>query len=368
MRIAPCFSVACVAFALAPLGRAQEPVRARERSRADIDAGLRWLAAQQASDGSWGTKNKLALTGMSGLALLASGSTPQRGPFAPAIRRAVDFVLACQRAKGKAFWHPSNGYSAIHNHGYALLFLTQAYGEGGPLDERLRRAISLGIQATIDSQWRSGRSDGGFGYFLNRTDIPPAHRNMWRVDEASTTISQIQALRGARNAGFKVQRKALERAGDYIARSQHRATGGFYYSIGSTPPRLSFVEGSRRPTFAITAACTAVLHALGTYEGPLVDKGIAYIEGFLPPTRKKIPFFYYAHYYAAQVMHMVGGARGARWMNAIRAELAARQRQDGRWGADPEDTLAEENSEILNTAWALQILLLDRGVLPLHER
>lgn len=363
-----------LAFLAPGVARSQEqPVQAAAQPGGpDVEAGLGWLAGKQsASSGSWGNKNKLAVTGMAGLALLASGSTPQRGPYAPNIRRAIQFVLRSQRTtqgRRKAFWDPSNGYSAIHNHGYALLFLTQAYGEGGPLDDDLRRAITLGVQATVESQYTQGNSDGGFGYFLFHT-IPPAHRHMWQWDEASTTVSQIQALRGARNAGFTVPRRALERAADYIAHSRHRPTGGFHYSIGSPTPRVSFVEGSDRPTFAITAACTAVLHALGTYEGPVIDAGIAYMEQSAPPTGgKKVPFYYYAHYYAAQVMHMLPGARGRKWLKAIRAELAERQRPDGRWAADPEDTLAADDSELLNTAWALQICLIDRGALPLHER
>jgi len=370
-------SIALTGLLLAcPAARAQEqPVQAATRAAGpDVEAGLRWLASKQsATSGSWGNNNKLAVTGMAGLALLASGSTPQRGPYAASIRRAVQFVLRSQRAeegRRKAFWDPSNGYSAIHNHGYALLFLTQAYGEGGPLDDELRQAITRGVQATVESQYTpaQGKSDGGFGYFLFH-HIPRAHQHMWRWDEASTTISQIQALRGARNAGFTVPRRALERAGDYIARSRHEATGGFHYSIGSTPPRVSFVEGSDEPTFAITAACTAVLHALGTYQGPVVESGIAYMERSAPPTAgKKVPFYYYAHYYAAQVFHMLPGPRGQRWLQAIRAELSERQRPDGRWPNDPEDTLAEEDSELLNTAWALQVCLIDRGTLPLHER
>jgi hypothetical protein len=330
----------------------------------DVPAALKWLAEKQATDGSWGNRDKLALTGMAGLALLSGGSTPTRGPFAKNIQQAIEFVVACQRAHGKAFTHPSSGYSAIHNHGYALLFLTQAYGEGGPQDDKMKVAIQQGILATCDAQYPSG----GFGYWLDRHRIPREHSNMWREDEASTTISQIQALRGARNAGFTIERDALNRAAKYIADSQHKETGGFHYSIGSNPKRVSFIENDDRPTFAITAACTAVLHALGTYEGPIVERGIAYIEAFLPPARKKTPFFYYAHYYAAQVMHLVSGPRGDRWMKAVKAELTARQRADGSWPADPEDSLATADSEILNTAWSLQVVLIDSGTLPMHER
>jgi hypothetical protein len=327
-----------------------------------VEPGLRWLVGQQGQDGSWGKHDKLALTGMSGMALLASGSTPERGPYSGAISRAIEFVIASQRADGRAFTHASSGYSAIHNHGYALLFLTQCYGEGGPLDERLSAAIRLGIRATIGSQF----DNGGFGYFLYRTQVPRAHQQMWRDDEASTTISQLQALRGARNAGFTVDRRALERAAEYIARCQHGPTGGFVYSIGS--PRVSFEEGSDRPTFAITAASTAVLHALGTYRGESLQRGLDYMEPWLPPTKKRIHFFYYAHYYAAQVWHMVGGERGRRWLEAIDAELAKRQHPDGYWGADGEDSLDASDSAVLNTAWALQISQIERELLPIHQR
>ena len=44
------------------------------------------------------------------------------------------------------------------------------------------------------------------------------------------------------------------------------------------------------------------------------------------------------------------------------------QREDGRWPDEPDDGQPTHDSEILNTAWALQVLLLDEGTLPLHER
>lgn len=355
-RARPLLGLALVAWAaVSPAARAEEP------ARPGVQAGLRWLVAQQAPDGSFGKHNKLALTGMSGLALLASGSTPRRGQYAPAIARALEFVLSCQ--KERAFVHASSGYSAIHNHGYALLFVTQCYGEAGPLDARLETAIRRAVQATVGSQFKNG----GFSYFLWR-QVVHEHRDMWRDDEASTTVSQIQALRGARDAGFYVQFGALERAAKYIAESQHQPTGGFVYSIGSTPRRISFEEGSDVPTFAITAAASAVLHALGTYEGPVVERGLQYVEGFLPPTRRRLPFFYYGHYYAAQVMHMLGGPRGERWMNAVLAELTQRQHRDGYWPTDPQDSLDAGDSKILNTAWALQVAQIDRCMLPIHER
>jgi hypothetical protein len=329
----------------------------------DVPKALAWLAAGQSLDGSWGRENKLAITGMSGLALLAAGSTPERGPYAENLRRAIGFVLSCQQADGKAFQHGSSGYSAIHNHGYALLFLTQCFGEAGARNAELRAAIEKGIRATAESQ----RENGGFSYFLYDRQ-PREHMDMWSWDEASTTISQIQALRGARDAGFEVARRTLDKASRYIARSQHKNTGGYCYSIGSNPVRVSFEEGSEKPSFAVTAAAVAVLQALGTYEGPALDRGVAYLETFVASDRKKVPFFYYGHYYAAQVMHMKGGPANATWAKALRAELSARQTDEGHWPADGGDSLSTVDSQTMNTAWALQVCLLDDGTLPLHER
>jgi len=190
---------------------------------------------------------------------------------------------------------------------------------------------------------------------------------MWPFDEASTTISQIQALRGARDAGFAVDVEVIHRATDYIARCYHQETGGFVYSIGVTPPHISSYDDGR-PTFAISAASMAVLHSIGKYEGLSKERSLSYLESFHPAGRSKPPFFYFGHYYAAQVMHFVGGKKGKSWLQAITGVLTSSQRPGGYWPPDPTDTLDRNDSQILSTAWALQIVLIHQGVLPLHER
>ena len=320
---------------------------------------------QQRGVGCWGTQNRLALTSMATLAIMSSGNTPRRGPYAENVQQAVRWILGHQVRVGTyrhAFWDEKNGYSDIHNHGYALLALTQAYGESGQeLDLRMGRAIRLGIRASVESQ----HPNGGFGYFI-RQHVPPSSREMYRGDEASTTISQIQALRGARNAGFEIPAGMIEKAERYIFRSQHKPTGGFIYSLKNG--RVSFKEGSNTPTFAITAASACVLNALGTYRGPSLERAIQYMEQFVPPADKEVHFFYYGHFYAAQVMHQIGGERGRRWRDKVLKELLERQRADGSFPRAGDSHVPGDDGTLLNTAWSLQIMTMDQGVLPIHER
>jgi hypothetical protein len=327
----------------------------------DVKLALDWLASKQAPDGSFGKTNQLALTGMAGLAFLASGSTPRVGPYKENLRRAIRFTLEQQRGHGQ-FFHVSNGYSDIHNHGFALTLLAECYGMGDPAnatDHELRRAISEGIKATVESQ----ADNGGFSYFLFNDPSSTRFKEMWRDDEASTTVSQLQALRAARNAGFHVPGRAIERALDYIAACQHE-TGGFIYSLAGG--RVSFLEGSKVPSFAITAASICALQQLGRYEGRRLERGIAYMRGFEPPG-KPVDFYYYGHYYAAQAMYQYGGAGGDEWTAAILAELAEKQGKDGAF-RNGGSTLEPADDAILSTAWAAQIALISRGYLPLFTR
>jgi hypothetical protein len=61
-----------------------------------VARGLDYLAARQGRDGEWGTGGypaNVAVTSLSALAMMSSGSLPDRGKYGEHIRRALDFVL-----------------------------------------------------------------------------------------------------------------------------------------------------------------------------------------------------------------------------------------------------------------------------------
>jgi hypothetical protein len=228
------------------------------------------------------------------------------------------------------------------------------------MDLQIYKAIRRAIGACEKSQ----HPNGGFGYFLYRR--PPPGNTMMTHDEASTTISQIQALRGARNSGFSIPSRMLRKAERYIYNSQHKPTGGFYYSLKTR--RISFRDGSKTPTFAITAAAACVLNSLGTYKGNNLERAIRYMEKFRPETEEDVNFFYYGHFYASQVMHQIGGKRASTWRKAIVKELLSRQKSDGSYPRSSDSHVAGTDGTLLNTAWAVQILTMEDGLLPIYER
>src|SRR5262249_52485636 len=148
------------------------------------------------------------------------------------------------------------------------------------------------------------------------------HEGGWRYTPRSTdadisvTICQIMALRAARNAGFFVPKRTVDRCIEYVKRCQVREDGGFKYQANER-------SGS---AFARSAAGVVALHCAGVYHGPEVERGLKYLITTKPTVGglgRNLYFqhYYYGHYYAAQAMWTAGGAYWAEWYPAIREEL-----------------------------------------------
>jgi hypothetical protein len=168
------------------------------------------------------------------------------------------------------------------------------------------------------------------------------------------TICQVMALRAARNAGLKVPNETIDRCVDYVKRCQN-ADGGFRYML----------QGGGDSQFPRSAAGVVALYSAGVYEGPEIERGLAYLDQFLPRGGGGGPVgqdghFFYGHYYAVQAMWQAGGERWARWYPAIRDVLVSRQQPDGSW-ADP---VCFE----YGTAMATIVLQMPDSSVPIFQR
>jgi len=272
-----------------------------------IKEGLEYLAGlQDEKSGYFGAEGtRIAVTALSGLALLASGSLPDSGPYGLHISKTVDYLLSTQDANSGYFNGDADG-SRIHGHGYAITFLAQVYGHSRR-DREIRRALERGVQCLEEGQTK----EGGWGYVPS--DIT------W--DENSTTVCCLQALRDSQNAGISVKKSVMQAAMGYLEKMSERKTFRdaegkirtaytFKYSLGS---------GASDDSYALTAACCSCLNHLGVYSanaawdskkmGEILDGGMIWLrhrmDDFLERYRSgagalDTHHFYYANYYAAQ--------------------------------------------------------------------
>jgi hypothetical protein len=305
-------------------------------ARPAIEKGLGFLATRQQDDGTFGTTGdgrNAAVCGLAGMAWLAAGSTPGRGPYGEHLTRVTDYLLDTAQQSGVISAEGAVSRGPMYEHGFATLFLAEVYGMSprDDLRDKLGQAVGLIV--------RTQNSEGGWRYQPRRADA-----------DISVTVCQVMALRAARNAGLAVPNETIERSIDYVKRCQN-ADGGFRYM--TTPGESLFPR---------SAGAIVSLYSAGIYEGIEIGRGLAYLDQFLPRAGQigQDTYFFYGHYYAAQAMWQAGGVRWQRWYHATRDVLIARQQPDGSW-ADPV-------GYAYGTAMACIILQTPDNSLPILQR
>lgn len=313
-----------------------------------VDKGLRWLAAQQHRLGHWTAQGRYptAITALSGMALLSEGSTPNQGPYARHLQRAVDYLVRQSRSNG-LIGDPLRDDRYTYGHGFAMLFLSQVLGEEEDLDRR--RELTNVLMAAVKFTASAQTSAGGWGYVSAKDGNG--------FDEGSTTITQVQGLRGCRNAGIVVPKEIIDKAVGYI----HACTlkdGGVQYSSKG---------GGGRP--AITAAAIASLYSAGEYDDDFVPRMLEYCRRHLGPhNQSNYGHWHYAHFYYSQVQYRESGEV---WQNYRKATYAKLLREASPARVSEGDGVTWGQGYIGNvytTALNLVILQLDNACLPIYQR
>ena len=317
---------------LAPSHRWQETTR----------KGLDFLARNQSSRGQWSTPlYPTALSALAGTALLCSGSTASQGPYARHIARTTDFLLSKSRPSG-LIGDPTQDDRYTYGHGFSMLFLSQVLGEEG-LEDRREELVDV-LTKAVAFCGKAQTTAGGWGYVSAREGDD--------YDEGSTTITQVQGLRGCRNAGIPVPYEIIERAQKYIYRCQNE-DGGISYS--------SQTMGQSRP--AVTAAALAALYNAGDYDSKHVPNMLAYSRQTMHDigdTASSFGHWHYTYLYYSQVVYRQGDSEWLPFRDRLYDRIAGNQRSDGAWDG--------EIHTIYVTACNLIMLQMDRGFLPIFQR
>jgi hypothetical protein len=301
-----------------------------------IETGLAWLARQQNADGSFGSnvsRGNIAVTSLAGLAFMAAGSSPGRGPYGPQIDKALVYVMDSALPSGFIAVPSVGTYGPMYSHGFGALFLAEAYGmtRRPEIREKLQKAVRL----IIDTQ----NNEGGWRYQPVRADA-----------DLSVTICQINALRAARNAGIFVPKETVENCIRYVKKAQN-SDGGFCYQLNGG-----------QSAFPRSAAGIVALYSAGDYDGKEIESGISYLKTFTPEMKSmgRPNHYFYGQYYAAQAFWIRGGEDWNAWYPSMRDELLNRQTPGGFWS----DGVGSE----YGTAMALIVLQMPNNVLPIFQR
>ena len=327
-----------------------------------IDRGLTYLANTQRDDGSWVVgggyrQYSVVFTSIAGLSFLASGSTPESGPYSRNVARAMNYVLS--HADPETGLIATNSTSrSMYDHGFGMLFLAQCYGMEltEAKEKQLHKALTLGVGliARSQSDLGSGLGHAGGWYYT-----PEA-----RSDEGSVTVTQLQALRACRNVGIAVPKDTIDRAVGYLKHCQ-MADGGICYSASSA----TYSGGSRPP---ISAAALTCFYASGYYdrqaggvgdEARMVERLWAYCDPLIVVSVDQGDtwgHYYYGHLYYGQAMYMRGGRQWDEYYAKFAASLVRSQNLDGSWSGG--------TGTAYRTAIATLIMQLPYGYLPICQR
>ena len=307
-----------------------------------VDRGLAALAAMQNADGSFGAGRygrNVAVTSLACLAFLADGHAPGRGKYASIVERGLENILSSSNETGLIAGDSTS--SPMYGHGFATLFLGEIYGmtAAGGETPQARRVHAALVRACRLIE-RTQNDEGGWRY----NPVPVEA-------DISVTITQIMALRSARNAGIEVPKTTIDRAVEYVRKCQN-PDGGFMYQL---PGGVSLWPRS--------AAGVASLYYAGVYQDQAIDNGLKYLlDAATPGSPARVEqHYWYGQYYVAQSMYLAGGKYWATWWPAARAELIDRQLSTGAW-ADPSIGPA------YGTSMALIVLQMPKRYLPIFQK
>lgn len=325
------------------------PKHFNQRTQDAIEQGLTYLANTQTSAGSWqntrdGSTYPVTMTSLAGMAFLAGGNTTTRGPYAKNVKKAMEYVLRNADPDTGIIAAGNENGRTMYPHGFAMLFLASAYGmENNPATRaRMKTVIDKGIELIASAQ----SNLGGWYYTPNSGD------------EGSVTVTQLQALRAAHNAGFVVPQNVIDSAINYLELCR-TPEGGIRYSFNSG-------NSTRLP---ISAAALPCMYSAGDYESEMAEACLKYVfsqyveNGNNRSWSKNSGHDYYGHYYAAQAFYQAGDKYWDAYFPSTRDQLINMQGQSGRgaWNGDGV-------GNVYGTAMALTILQLPYKYLPIYQR
>lgn len=357
-----------------------EKARKKEVEQA-VEKGLEFLKKQQAQDGHFaaqGGQYPTTMTALAGMCFLMEGSTLKEGKYSDQITKAVNWFLAPARQQPNGMIgdvrNPSESTRYMYGQGFGTLFLASVYGEEEDKEQRekleklLKKSVEFICKAQTEKDHKKPEGKtvkiGGWGYVSSQDGN--------NFDEGSVTITALQGLRAAKNAGIPVPKENIDKAVAYLEACTTPDGGVIYSYAGGTGAAL---RGQGRPP--ITAAAVCCGFSAGQYKGELPKKWIKYCKDNIPIGKGRQSHDEYQTYYFAQAVYALGDDRYGEmfpnepkdsWLTWSKFKDATFQgildNQDKTSGGWSQGYIGP----VFTTSVNLTVLQLEKGILPFYQR
>ncbi len=183
-----------------------------------VSQSLEWLKGKQNADGSWGTSNKAAYTGLVLLCYLGRCETPDSPFYGDNVMKGIMYLveLAQKNNTGMLSETPLEN-SATYEHGIATYALGEMYTlarMGAKQLPGMRETFERGVKIIIEHQ----NKRGSWTYGGEQQGLFIAYTKDSGGEDLSVTGWQFQALKAAKNTGLKIEglNRAIDNCVDYI--------------------------------------------------------------------------------------------------------------------------------------------------------
>ena len=339
-----------------------------DASEEAVEKALIWLASVQEEDGSWdaskhgsgkigidedgidrlkaGLNADAGVTGLTVLAFLGAGYTPDEGKYAKTVGKAIDWLISQQREDGY-LGGDATRYAGMYCHGMASYALAESYGMQSErvVNDKLEKALIKAINFTVGMQ---NQEDGGWRYLSE-----------WTGD-MSMFGWQMMALKSAEIAGLTVPEPAKKLMVKFLVDR----------SLGDKKGLAAYhPEYGSEITPAMTAEALFCKQMLGiSRENPASIEAAEYLLNAKNLPRQSNPNLYY-WYYGTLAMYQFGGEEWDQWNQVLRELLTESQEKKGNFAGswNPEGPWGGYGGRIYSTAIATLSLEVYYRFLPLYR-
>jgi hypothetical protein len=295
-----------------------------------VEAGLKWLARNQRSDGAWSlvgpysdggvSENKPAATAMALLAFMGAGNTHQTGLYKDNVLKGIGIIKKLQDSDG-FFAENAVGNQRTYAQAQCTIAICELYGMTGDADLReiAQKAVRYAEKAQSKSGgWRYQPREGG---------------------DTCVTGWYVMALISARMAGLDVDSEVLERVHTFLDTVQRY---GRSTKADPNGERYAYQTYSASTPSMTAEGMLCRLYLGWNTQDPRIESGAEFLcSQPISTDRGRISYYYW--YYATTTLHHIGGSNWKEWNDTMKEMLPAMQigsgKEKGSWpsNGDPNE-------------------------------